>query len=74
VGGDVVTAEADIFADGHDLISAILLHRHDSTDAWTEVRMRPLVNDRWDAQFRAETLGFHRFRIEAEARALIRKQ
>jgi starch synthase (maltosyl-transferring) len=65
VAGDVVFAEADIFADGHDLISAIVLHRHDSETQWHEVRMRPLVNDRWRAEFPVEQLGFHRFTIEA---------
>ena len=65
VAGDVVAAEADIFADGHDLISAVVLHRHDSESKWREVRMRPLVNDRWTADFTVEKLGFHRFTIEA---------
>ena len=27
--------------------------------------MRPLVNDRWRAEFTVEPLGFHRFTIEA---------
>ena len=36
--GDVVKAEADIFTDGHDLISAIVLHRRDDQTEWTEVR------------------------------------
>jgi len=63
--GDVVPAEADIFADGHDLVSAVVLHRHDSESKWAEVRMRPLVNDRWRAEFTVEKLGFHRFTIEA---------
>ena len=63
--GDVVAAEADIFADGHDLISAVVLHRHDSDKKWSEVRMRALVNDRWRAEFTVDALGFHRFTIEA---------
>ncbi|HEX2122688.1 MAG TPA: maltotransferase domain-containing protein, partial [Thermoanaerobaculia bacterium] len=65
VVGDVVYAEADIFADGHDLISAVVLHRHDREKKWREVRMRPLVNDRWRAELTVEHLGFHRFTIEA---------
>ena len=63
--GDVVFAEADIFADGHDLISAVVLHRHESEKKWREVRMRPLPNDRWRAEITVESLGFHRFTIEA---------
>ena len=65
VVGDVVAAEADIFTDGHDLISAVVWHRHAATKKWQEVRMRALVNDRWQAQFAVESLGFHYFTIEA---------
>ena len=65
VAGDVVIVEADIFADGHDLISAIILEKHDSEKKWREVRMRPLVNDRFRAELTVEQLGFHRVRIEA---------
>jgi len=63
--GDRVDVEADIFADGHDLITAIVLHRHDGEDQWSEVRMRPLPNDRWTAEITVESIGFHRVRIEA---------
>ena len=65
VAGDVVTVEADIFADGHDLISAVVLHRHEKDKRAAEVRMLPLVNDKWTAQFTVENLGFHYFTIEA---------
>src|SRR6185436_11693783 len=64
VAGDVVAAEADIFADGHDLISAVVLHRPDGEKKWREVRMHPLANDRWRAEFTVETIGFHRFTVE----------
>ena len=65
VAGDIVVAEADIFADGHDLIAAVVRHRHDSEPEWREVRMRALVNDRWTAEFPVESVGFHRYTIEA---------
>ncbi len=65
VAGDVVVAEADIFADGHDVISAVLYWRHQSESDWREMRMRPLGNDRWSAEFPVESLGFYRFTIEA---------
>ena len=65
VAGDIVAAEADIFADGHDLISAVLRYRHQNDKKPAEVRMRPLVNDRWRADFPVESLGFYYFSIEA---------
>jgi starch synthase (maltosyl-transferring) len=63
--GDLVTVEADIFTDGHDLISAVVLHRADDRDDWSEVRLQPLANDRWRGVFKVEALGFHRFTFEA---------
>ena len=63
--GDDVAIEADIFADGHDLISAVLLHRHAADRKPVETRMRALVNDRWRADVRVEKLGFYLFAIEA---------
>jgi starch synthase (maltosyl-transferring) len=64
--GDIVAAEADIFADGHDVIAAVVLHRagSESNRKWREVRMHPLANDRWRAEFPVEALGFHRFTFE----------
>ena len=62
--GDVVEIEADIFADGHDLISAVVHHHHQSEKKVAEVRMRPLANDRWRAEIRVEAIGFHYFTVE----------
>src|SRR5688572_29363119 len=63
--GDLVTVEADIFTDGHDVISAVALHQPDQQAEWSEVRMQPLANDRWRGQFKVESLGFHRFTFQA---------
>jgi starch synthase (maltosyl-transferring) len=65
VVGDVVVAEADIFADGHDVISAALHHHHAGEADAVEVRMEPLANDRWRCQFEVTRIGFHLFTIEA---------
>src|SRR5947207_5849321 len=63
--GDRVVVEADIFADGHDLLSAVVLYRHASENEMREVRMTPLINDRWRGEFVVEQLGFYLFTIEA---------
>jgi starch synthase (maltosyl-transferring) len=63
--GDVVKIEADIFADGHDLLAAVMLHRHESESQMTETRMAPLVNDRWRAEMTVDQLGFYFFAFEA---------
>ena len=63
--GDLVSIEADIFADGHDVLSAVALHRHQSESKPHETRMTALANDRWRAEVRVEELGFYYFTIEA---------
>jgi len=62
--GETVTVEADISADGHDALSAVLRHRHQSSSDWTETAMTPLVNDRWRAQFAVTQLGRYQFTLE----------
>ena len=62
--GDAVTVEADVFADGHDLVSCRLLHRWEGEAEWAYAPMRPVGNDRWRAEFSASTLGTYRYTIE----------
>ncbi|HSY47593.1 MAG TPA: alpha-1,4-glucan--maltose-1-phosphate maltosyltransferase [Thermoanaerobaculia bacterium] len=65
VAGDIVVVEADIFADGHDLLSAVMLYRHESETMAVETRMTALVNDRWRAELPVDRLGFYYFTFEA---------
>ena len=62
--GDQVVVEADVFTDGHDSISASLLAHREGSDEWTEIPMRPLVNDRWTASFRVSELGRYGFKVQ----------
>jgi starch synthase (maltosyl-transferring) len=63
--GESVVVEADIFADGHDILRAVLKYRHDSVTAWSETPMSELVNDRWRGTFPVSELGTARYTIEA---------
>ncbi|MHC1763571.1 MAG: maltotransferase domain-containing protein [Verrucomicrobiia bacterium] len=62
--GEAVTVEADVFADGHDILAAVLKFRHSGTMHWTETRMEPLVNDRWQGSFRVTALGSYFYTVE----------
>ncbi len=62
--GDQVAVEADVFADGHDAVAASLLANRVGASEWIEIRMRPLVNDRWTAAFRVSDLGHYRFKVQ----------
>jgi len=63
--GEEVVVEADIFADGYDVLSAVLLHRKDGDSEWIETPMEPLVNDRWRGSFEVSELGTYRYTIVA---------
>src|SRR5262245_34853859 len=62
--GDTVVVEADVFADGHEEISARLLCRAPSASDWLAVPLRPLGNDRWRAEFAVNELGTYGFTVE----------
>ncbi len=63
--GETVTVTADVFADGHDVVTAVLLHRPQGTDGWQEVPMTPLGNDRWRGEFQVDQIGRHEYTVGA---------
>jgi starch synthase (maltosyl-transferring) len=63
--GEQVVVEADIHADGHDVLGAVVLYRPERESAWLEAVMRPLVNDRWQGQFHVESLGSYSYTVQA---------
>lgn len=64
VPGEKVVVEADVFADGHDLLSVVLKFRHERGTGWLESAMTPLGNDRWRGEFNITELGGYRYTIE----------
>src|SRR5690242_16259117 len=65
VVGDDVMIEADVFADGHDSIAAVLRYRHEDDEPWNEVPMEPLGNDHWRASMPAGKSGQYIYTISA---------
>jgi len=63
--GEEVRVLADIYADGHDLLRAMLLYQKAGQSAWTEIPMRLVNNDRWEGKFRVEALGRYLYTIVA---------
>ena len=54
IKGEKVDVSANVFADGHDNISAFLLYKVAGDKEWTEVLMETLHNDRWKGSFLIE--------------------
>ncbi|MCU0608571.1 MAG: alpha-1,4-glucan--maltose-1-phosphate maltosyltransferase [Chitinispirillaceae bacterium] len=65
VVGDRVVVEADVFTDGHDAVSCMLLYRRETDTLWNEVPMEPLVNDLWRGAFHVREIGRYRYTIMA---------
>ena len=73
--GERIAVEADIFADGHDRIAAVIHYRiADAPTAtaaipadleWHQAPMVPAGNDRWTASFLVDTLGRWEYTVEA---------
>lgn len=59
-----VIVAADIFADGHDAISALLLHRKKGEKKWEETPMNFLSNDRWQSSFICIEMGWYEYTIQ----------
>ena len=63
--GEKVVVEADIFADSHDALSCLVLHRKDGEPRWEEHPMVFLINDRWRGEFTVTELGHYRYTVQA---------
>jgi starch synthase (maltosyl-transferring) len=63
--GESLEVEAHCFADGHDVLRAMLAWRSEGESAWYEVEMRALGNDVWRAAFTPPAIGGYRYTVAA---------
>jgi starch synthase (maltosyl-transferring) len=61
--GDTVTVEADVFADGHDVLRCVLCYRKRGEQRWNEVDMVSLVNDSWRGEFDVPEIGTYEYTV-----------
>jgi starch synthase (maltosyl-transferring) len=64
VVNEIVNIDAHILVDGHDVIAASVLYKHENESKWKDVRMQDLTNDEWQATFTVEKLGFYTYKVE----------
>jgi starch synthase (maltosyl-transferring) len=65
VVGDRVKVTADIFADGHDMLHAVLRHKPAGQPDWQESFMEPQPNDLWQGEFSVTAQGRHLYTLQA---------
>ncbi|HZY87616.1 MAG TPA: maltotransferase domain-containing protein, partial [Gemmataceae bacterium] len=63
--GEEVVVSADVFADGHDLLAAVVRYRRAPGGEWAEAPMRELGNDRWSAGFTVTDVGRYEYTLQA---------
>ena len=64
ISGDRVIVDADIFTDGHDLVSGEILFRHGQEEVWQRSPMKFLGDDHWRGDFLASSLGKYHYSVE----------
>ena len=62
---EIVNVDAHVLVDGHDVIAASVLYKHEKARKWNELRMNLTVNDEWKASFVVEKQGFYTYKVEA---------
>jgi starch synthase (maltosyl-transferring) len=65
VVGEELEVYADVFKDGHDVMSAVLRWRPVGSPRWFEAPMQPLENDRWRGACTFNAVGRWEYVIEA---------
>ncbi|UCG14892.1 MAG: alpha-1,4-glucan--maltose-1-phosphate maltosyltransferase, partial [Deltaproteobacteria bacterium] len=62
--GEKVVVEADIFTDGHDALSCVLLYRKAGQRNWTRAAMTFLGIDRWRGEFTVAELTTYWYSVQ----------
>ncbi|MBV9331573.1 MAG: alpha-1,4-glucan--maltose-1-phosphate maltosyltransferase [Alphaproteobacteria bacterium] len=63
--GDRLSIEADLVCDGHGVLAAAALLRHEGTPAWRRIAMGPVGNDRYTGEAFLAKTGLYEFQVEA---------
>ena len=64
VVNEIVNVTADVLVDGHDVLQASILYKHESEKLWSETRMNPTFNDEYTASFQITKQGFYSYKVE----------
>ena len=61
---EIVNVTADVLVDGHDVLQASLLYKHESEELWSETRMQHTLNDQYLASFQTTQQGFYTYKVQ----------
>ena len=63
-GAEIVFA-ADIYADGHDSLAAVLRYRNVESEGWQEIPLEEVGNDHWRAHLELDVEGRYEYTVHA---------
>ena len=61
---EIVNIGAHVLVDGHDVISASVLFKHEKEKKWSEARLHLVENDEWAGAFTVSKQGFYSYKVE----------
>ncbi|KQS26983.1 alpha-1,4-glucan--maltose-1-phosphate maltosyltransferase [Dyadobacter sp. Leaf189] len=61
--GESIDFSADVFGDGHDVVAAAVIYKHESEENWNEVLMQFTGNDHWEATWSPDKEGFYQYQF-----------
>ena len=61
---EIINVDAHILVDGHDVIGASVLYKHENDKKWKEDRMHHVENDEWKTSFTVEKQGIYAYKVE----------
>ena len=62
---EIVNIDAHILADGHDVLGASILYKHEKDKSWKESRLRLISNDEWKGVFSVKKQGYYTYKVQA---------
>lgn len=62
---EIVNVNAYIMADGHDVLGASVLYKHEKEKNWQETRMHLISNDEWQSSFVVTKQGYYNYKVQA---------
>jgi len=63
VVNEIVYVDAHVLADGHDVVAASVLYKHESESKWAELRMTPGFDNEWNISFTVGKQGYYSYKI-----------
>src|SRR5689334_6067796 len=63
--GETVQVAADVFADGHEVLSGVVRYRPAASGQWEEASLTAGTNDTWTASFVVQQPGYYEYTVQA---------